>query len=174
METIRNGDVTGSTSYHVTPSRPIRSLENIQNQVFQACLYTTHACVRVRVRVRAWTSSYDAVCVRGRLACVLAGMRSRVDVFLRCRVRAWPSCIRPHVHVCCVRTWTSFYDAACVPGRLGLALTCMRAACVCACVRGRLAFVLTCMRAGADVLACVDVSRVCVDVVMHTCRIFFM
>ncbi len=41
METIRNGDVTGSTSYHVTPSRPIRSLENIQNQVFQACLYTT-------------------------------------------------------------------------------------------------------------------------------------
>ena len=25
------GDVTGSTSYHVTYSRPIRSLENIQN-----------------------------------------------------------------------------------------------------------------------------------------------
>ena len=49
METIRNGDVTGSTSYHVTPSRPIRSLENIQNGQIQAALYTTLDCLIFRV-----------------------------------------------------------------------------------------------------------------------------
>ena len=49
METIRNGDVTGSTSYHVTTSRPIRSLENIQNGEIQACLYTT-----MGISVDAW------------------------------------------------------------------------------------------------------------------------
>ena len=121
----------------------------------------THACVRVfasgrlptmpracvdvlrslsRACVRAWMSSYDAACERGRLAFVLSCMRaafargrlstmprasvavmrsfsracvlrSHVDVFLRCCVRAWLSCVRSHVHACCIRTclraWTS-------------------------------------------------------------------
>ena len=54
METIRNGDVTGSTSYHVTPSRPIRSLENIQNGEIQACLYTTKVaelCSEMKIKM---------------------------------------------------------------------------------------------------------------------------
>ena len=113
--------------------------------------------VFLRCRVRAWTSCvrcHVRAFARGYLpmmphasvavlrsfsrACVL---RSHVDVFLRCRVRAWPSCIRSHVHACCVRMWTSFYDAACVRGCLVFVLTCMRAAFVRACVRGRLACV---------------------------------
>ena len=114
-----------------------------------------HACVRACVR--AWTSSYDAAYVRGRLACVLACMRS------------------------CVRAWTSSYDAACVRGRLEFVITCMRAAFA----RGRLptmsracvavlrSFSCACVLR-AYVLACVDVSRACVDVFMHTCRLFFM
>ena len=48
------------------------------------------------------TGVYDAVCVRGRIACVLACVRS------------------------CVCAWTYFYDAACKRGRLAFALTCMR------------------------------------------------
>ena len=113
--------------------------------------------VFLRCRVRAWTSCvrcHVRAFARGCLptmphasvavlrsfsrACVL---RSHVDVFLRCRVRAWPSCVRSHVHACCVRMWTSFYDAACVRGCLVFVLTCMRAAFVRACVRGRLACV---------------------------------
>ena len=52
-------DVTGSTSYHVTPSRPIRSLENIQNgEEIQAALYTTDSI--------AGTGSFGALKSAGR------------------------------------------------------------------------------------------------------------
>ena len=74
-------------------------------------------------------------------------VRSRMDVLLRCRVRGWSSCVRSHVHACCVRTWTSFHGAVCMRGRLAFVITYMRAACVRACVCGRLACVCGRIRA---------------------------